>query len=121
MVRPQAVGERGGAVAQTVAPSVRPPRRPGCCGGKSPMGSPPGRDRKARALSRSPRPRRAAKYLSAVWIAVSFSAAAVTRNWFILVPSASASFSIAAFSETSKRSEKVDTVVVIFLTLLVNR
>ena len=47
------------------------------------------------------------------------SAAAITRKWFMLVPSASASFSIAAFSETGKRSEKVDTLVVIFLSPLV--
>ena len=33
----------------------------------------------------------------------------------MLVPSASASFSIAAFSEMGNRSEKVDTLVVIFL------
>ena len=64
------------------------------------------------AAAGSPRPRRSAKNSSAVWIAVSFSAAAMTRNWFMLVPSAAASFSIAAFSDSGSRSENVVTFVV---------
>ncbi len=52
-------------------------------------------------------PLRAAKNASVVSIAVSFSAAAMTRNWFMLVPSAAASFSIAAFKESGSRNEKV--------------
>ena len=51
----------------------------------------------------------------AVWIADSFSAAAITRNWFMLVPSAAAIRSTAAFSEMGKRKENVDTLGVISL------
>jgi hypothetical protein len=38
----------------------------------------------------------------------------MTRNWFMLVPSAAASFSTAAFKEIGNRREKVETLVVIY-------
>jgi hypothetical protein len=64
------------------------------------------------AVSRSARALRSAKKASAVVIAESFSAAAMTRNWFMLVPSAAANFSTAAFKEFGSRKEKVETFVV---------
>src|SRR5436190_22179164 len=78
-------------------------------------GSPPVRVRKRIADTLSPIPLRSAKKSSAVRIAVSFSAAAITKNWFMLVPSAAASLSIAAFRESGSRREKVATFVVIFV------
>jgi hypothetical protein len=42
------------------------------------------------------------------------SAAAATRNWVTLIPSAAASFSSACFSDTGRRNENVVTFVLTF-------
>ena len=75
--------------------------------------SPDERVRKAIAAALSAWPSRAAKNFSVVCIADSFSAAAITRKWFMLVPSAAAGFSIAAFRESGSRNGNVATFVVI--------
>jgi hypothetical protein len=69
--------------------------------------SPPPSLRKARAAALSPRPSRAVKNSSSVSIAETFSAAAMTRNWFKLAPSAPASRSTAAFNDKGSRTETV--------------